>query len=475
MVHAAMARLQPGEVLVLTMPEPRAGRADRRSARHPGPGARAPWRFSTTPPCATARSSTRWVCRSGPGGFASRGATKDSRRRARRAGDGRRPGDPRPATSSCSTPTARPSSRRSVPRRCSRRRWRARRRSGSSGPSSRRASSPTSSTACAAVVEGAELVSDLAHLGPVEMFTPKGEESLRFFVETMGMEVEHQAGPSTYLRGWGDYQRWSLKLTESDTLGHGRPGPARVEPGGAGAAGGGGAGDRPRHRLDRRAITAAGPATASPIPTATCSSSTTSASATTRRAHLRAGAEERARPLHRPRLRGQAAGPLNMLAADVRANRDFCVDALGYRLYERIELDDGSEAGAWMSATIAAHELIYTRDALGPAAACTTSPSGSTRARSACARPTSGSTPAIEIEAAPSKHAIAQGFFLYGHRAGRQPRSRSPRAGASSTRPMSRAWSGPRPTAPRARRGASRPCRAFTPTGHPRSRLTARR
>ena len=47
-----------------------------------------------------------------------------------------------------------------------------------------------------------------------------------------------------------------------------------------------------------------------------------------------------------------------MLAADVRANRDFCVDALGYRLYERIELDDGSEAGAWMSASIAAHELI---------------------------------------------------------------------------------------------------------------------
>ena len=58
---------------------------------------------------------------------------------------------------------------------------------------------------------------------------------------------------------------------------------------------------------------------------------------------------------------------VNVLAADVRANRDFCVDALGYRLYERIELDDGSEAGAWMSASIAAHELdLHARRARRP-------------------------------------------------------------------------------------------------------------
>ena len=36
---------------------------------------------------------------------------------------------------------------------------------------------------------------------------------------------------------------------------------------------------------------------------------------------------------------------INLLAADVRANREFCVDTLGYRLYERIELDDGTETG----------------------------------------------------------------------------------------------------------------------------------
>ena len=61
----------------------------------------------------------------------------------------------------------------------------------------------------------------LAHLGPVEVFTPRFDDSLAFFVDILGMDVEAQDGPSTYLRGWGDYQRWSLKLTASETSGMG--------------------------------------------------------------------------------------------------------------------------------------------------------------------------------------------------------------------------------------------------------------
>jgi hypothetical protein len=64
---------------------------------------------------------------------------------------------------------------------------------------------------------------------------------------------------------------------------------------------------------------------------------------------------------------------LNIRAGDIRARRDFCVDTLGHRLYERIELDDGSEAGAWIE------NNVY-------------------------------------IEFVPSKHNIAQGFFLYGYK-----------------------------------------------------------
>ena len=69
-------------------------------------------------------------------------------------------------------------------------------------------------------------VSELAHLGPVELLTPSGERSLRFFVDIMGLEIEATEGRSAYLRGWGDYQRWALKLTESDTSGMGYLGPA---------------------------------------------------------------------------------------------------------------------------------------------------------------------------------------------------------------------------------------------------------
>src|SRR5471032_2773475 len=63
---------------------------------------------------------------------------------------------------------------------------------------------------------------DLAHIGHAELLTPEPERSLRFFVEALGMEEEAVDGQSVFLRGWGDYQRYSLKLTEAPEpgLGH---------------------------------------------------------------------------------------------------------------------------------------------------------------------------------------------------------------------------------------------------------------
>ena len=256
-------------------------------------------------------------------------------------------------------------------------------------------------------------MTDIAHLGPVEMFTPKAEESLRFFVEVMGMEIEHQDGASVYLRGWGDYQPWSLKLTCSDTSGMGVLGlrawspealarrVAMVQATGLGI--GWNDGDRGRGASYRF---------------------------TDPDGHVFELYHECERydpPPHlTPALRnvpGRYTGRgcavkrldhINVLATDVRANRDFCVDTLGYRLYERVQLDDGSEAGAWMSASIAAHELIYTRDALG-ARARLHHIAYWVDTREECLRAADIWLDAgIQIEAAPSKHAIAQGFFLYG-------------------------------------------------------------
>jgi catechol 2,3-dioxygenase len=51
----------------------------------------------------------------------------------------------------------------------------------------------------------------------------------------MGMTVSGRKGESVYLRGWDDYERYSLKLTASKTSGHGAHGAARTQPAGAGA------------------------------------------------------------------------------------------------------------------------------------------------------------------------------------------------------------------------------------------------
>src|SRR3954470_4481003 len=66
-----------------------------------------------------------------------------------------------------------------------------------------------------------EPIMDVAHLGHLELLTPKPEESLRFFVDVMGMTESGRQGDSVYLRGWDDYERYSLPLTAADTSGLG--------------------------------------------------------------------------------------------------------------------------------------------------------------------------------------------------------------------------------------------------------------
>jgi catechol 2,3-dioxygenase len=105
---------------------------------------------------------------------------------------------------------------------------------------------------------------------------------------------------------------------------------------------------------------------------------------------------------------------VNVLARDVAANRRFAQDALGYRLYERIQLDDGTEAGAWLSLTIAAHELIYVADAHGLEGRLHHLAFWVDTREEVLRAADLFLDHGVHIEAAPSKHAIAQGFFLYG-------------------------------------------------------------
>ena len=97
-----------------------------------------------------------------------------------------------------------------------------------------------------------EPIFDLAHLGHMELLTPKPDESLKFFVDVMGMTISGRQGESVYLRGWDDYERYSLKLTASKTSGMGHMALRARSPQALERRVRGLEGIRLRHRLDRR-------------------------------------------------------------------------------------------------------------------------------------------------------------------------------------------------------------------------------
>ncbi len=65
---------------------------------------------------------------------------------------------------------------------------------------------------------------DVAHLGHVEVYTDKFEESLDFFTRVFGLKLSGQDAGSAYLRAWDDYEFHSLKLTRHHTTGVGHIG-----------------------------------------------------------------------------------------------------------------------------------------------------------------------------------------------------------------------------------------------------------
>ena len=74
-----------------------------------------------------------------------------------------------------------------------------------------------------------ERIQDVAHLGRLELLTPKLDRSRWYFETVLGMEAVNVEGRSVYLRGYGDYAASTLKLTESGQPGIGCiPGGRRV-------------------------------------------------------------------------------------------------------------------------------------------------------------------------------------------------------------------------------------------------------
>ncbi len=253
---------------------------------------------------------------------------------------------------------------------------------------------------------------DVAHLAHLELLTPKPEESLRFFVDVMGMTESGRRGGSVYLRGWDDYERYSLQLTASHTSGLGHAAFRARSP----------------QALARRVAALEssglavgwhdgelghGPAFRFRDPDG----------------HLLELYYEtewyEAPPALRPSLKNQAQrfpargvnvrrlDHFNCLAADIRANREFFERFLGFRLTEQIVLDDGTEVGMWLTATNKSYDFAYTREAHGVPGrfhhVTFALDSREEILRAADIFLEHG----VFIETGPHKHAVQQTFFLY--------------------------------------------------------------
>jgi catechol 2,3-dioxygenase len=257
-----------------------------------------------------------------------------------------------------------------------------------------------------------EPVMDLAHLGHLELLTPRFDDSLRFFVDVMGMTVSGQAPGSAYLRAWDDYERHTLKLTAHGTSGI-RHFAFRT---------------RSPQALERRAaaLTAAGFGLGWTDGDLGHGRSFTCRDPDGHMVELYYDTEwYDPPPDQKPALKNQAQrfpargvnvrrlDHINLLATDIRANRIFFEQLLGMRTTEQIILDSGTEAGLWLTCTNKSYDLACSREAHGIGgrfhhlAYALDSREDILRAADIFLEA------GVHIETGPHKHAIQQTFFLY--------------------------------------------------------------
>jgi catechol 2,3-dioxygenase len=257
-----------------------------------------------------------------------------------------------------------------------------------------------------------EPIFDLAHLGHLELLTPKPDESLRFFLDVLGMTETARMGESVYLRGWDDYEHHSLKLTASSTSGM-RHMAFRT---------------RSQQALDRRVSALKGsgyeigwnggdlghgPAFAFRDPDGHVIELYYDTEWYTPPPELRPALKNLAQRYPARGVSVRRLDHLNCLAVDIKANRIFFQNYLGCRLTEQIVLNDGSEAGIWLTVSNKSYDFAYTLDHTGTrgrfhhftyAVDCREDV-----LRAADIFLENG----VYIETGPHKHAVQQTFFLY--------------------------------------------------------------
>lgn len=252
---------------------------------------------------------------------------------------------------------------------------------------------------------------DVAQLAHVELYTPKLQESVEFFTKFMGLQVTEEANDSVYMRAYEDYYHHTLKLTAGPEAGLGHVAwrasseealarrVKEIEKTGLGK--GWIDGDLGHGRAYQF---------------------------TTPDGHLQEIFWEveyykpsedqttllKSRPQKRP-FQGIPARRLdhvNLMCSDVTKNKEFMLDTLGFKLRERITINE-EEIGAWMSVSPLVHEVAFMQDQTGNKgrfhhiAFWYGYPQHTSDLADLLVEN------GIKIEAGPGKHGVSQGYFMY--------------------------------------------------------------
>ncbi|WP_430471186.1 catechol 2,3-dioxygenase [Thalassospira lucentensis] len=253
---------------------------------------------------------------------------------------------------------------------------------------------------------------DVAHLGHVELFTNKFDESLDFFVNVYGLTESGRDENSVYLRAWDDYEFHSLKLTKSDTTGVGHIGYRAsseaalqrrvkvIEEMGCGIGwvdGDMGHGrayrftDPDGHVFELYYDTVKYQAPESEKP----------------------ALKNIAQRYHGRGVAVRRIDHLNLLATSVEAIRDFMQQALGSRVTEQIMLDSGELAGCWFTVNNKTYDIAYTKDATGTPGRFHHVTYALDQREDVLRAADIFLENNIFIETGPHKHAVQGTFFLY--------------------------------------------------------------
>jgi catechol 2,3-dioxygenase len=253
---------------------------------------------------------------------------------------------------------------------------------------------------------------DLAHLGHVELLTPKLAESLRFFRDVLGLTESGWKGESVYLRGWDDYERHTLKLTASKTSGLGHMG-FRA---------------RSQQALERRVAALKGsgyeigwtegdlghgPAYLFQNPDGHKIELYYETEWYVAPPELHPGLKNQPQRFPARGISVRRLEQVECLAADVQANREFFERYLGLRMTEQLVLNDGTEVGAWMTCTNKGSDVAFIHDDTGARGRFHHLTYAVDSREEVLRAADIFLEDGVFIESGPHKHAIQQTFYLW--------------------------------------------------------------